>query len=149
MKDKSVEAKLHKKSCSKEYKKAIRSVIFTHKKDLNCKLRSLKGIDCRKYWDILRRPNGNANNECQGSCENFANHFTELNKCSFVEPEFVQKCEVKNFNVQLNALITEAEVMKGIAALKSNKACGFDGIINEFIKCSKPKMCNCICSYLI
>ena len=47
---------------------------------------------------------------------------------------------VTNLNFELNAVITEDEVVKAIKSLKNNKSCGTDMILNEFLKNSCQKM---------
>ena len=77
------------------------------------------------------------------SLDAFAEHFRKLNTISTentgVEPE-VNPLRVSEYNFELNAEITEQEVLKSINKLKLNKACAADLILNDFLKASKTKM---------
>lgn len=56
-----------------------------------------------------------------------------------VLPE-VDPANVSEFNLELNAEITEQEILQSLNKLKPNKACASDLIPNEFLKSSKIKM---------
>ena len=70
------------------------------------------------------------------SLEVFAEHFKKLNTVQEeklgVLPE-VDPANVSGFNLELNAEITEQEVLHSLNKLKLNKACASDLILNEFL----------------
>ena len=75
--------------------------------------------------------------------DTFAEHFRKLNTIptenSDIIPE-VDPAKVSEYNLELNAEITEQEVLMSLNKLKLNKACASDLILNEFLKFSKTKM---------
>lgn len=129
---------------SKAYKKCISKQFNDYKKTFINKLRSLKNADPKAYWKLLNKADGrNANTIQKVSLETFAEHFRKLNTVSTENsdslPE-VDPAKVSEYNFELNAEITEQEVLKSINNLKINKACASDLILNEFLKYSKTKM---------
>ena len=52
----------------------------------------------------------------------------------------VDPAKVSEYNLELNAEITEQEVLMSLNKLKLNKTCASDLILNEFFKFSKTKM---------
>ena len=70
-------------------------------------------------------------------------HFKDLNKddtCNTVNTSTTKNYEsthpdsYDNENSMINCDFDEDEIIDGICKLKNNKACGYDGIVNEFIK---------------
>ena len=57
------------------------------------------------------------------------NHFKELNKSD----DDSQPPDLQNFHNPINSDFTLDEVKRAIKKLKRNKACGIDGIVNEFL----------------
>ena len=60
-----------------------------------------------------------------------------------VLPE-VDPTNVSGLTWELNAEITEQEVLHSLSKLKLNKACASDLILNEFLKSSKTKMLSAV-----
>ncbi len=93
------------------------------------------------YWKII---NGDKESEpilAQLSCEAFTKHFRKINMSQ--ESETNGNMQFRDAdNSPLNVNITRDEMLKSIAKLNNNKACGIDLIINEFLKCSKDSMCD-------
>ncbi len=130
-----------KKRCNKAYKKAINSAIRSYHRELHAKLRVMKSSNPKEYWAIINKSANCENVINQISCETFAKHFKKL----FT----VQNGGGDEFNPDnldftnqssLNNLITEEEVKKCILKLKNGKACGYDNVINEFLKHSSACM---------
>ena len=133
-----------KQEASKAYKKCLNKHFNEYKKDFIEKLHSLKNSDPKAYWNLLNKTDSNNSRTIQKvSLDAFAEHFRKLNTISTentgVEPE-VNPLRVSEHNFELNAEITEQEVLKSINKLKLNKACAADLILNEFLKASKTKM---------
>ena len=74
------------------------------------------------------------------SSELFAEHFNSLNDLNDEDEKFDIPSLPSINNSPLDELITESEILACINKLKNNKACGYDRIINEFIKCSANAM---------
>ena len=131
-------------NASKDYKKCINKHLNEYKKDFIKKLRSLKNSDPKAYWNLLNKSSGCSSNIAQKvSLDTFAEHFRKLNTIptenSDMIPE-VDPAKVSEYNLELNAEITEQEVLMSLNKMKLNKACASDLILNEFLKFSKTKM---------
>lgn len=129
---------------SKAYKKCINKQFNEYKKTFINKLRSLKKADPKAYWKLLNKADGSYANTMQKvSLEAFAEHFKKLNTVPTENYDVlptIDPAKVTEYNFELNAEITEQEVLKSINNLKINKACASDLILNEFLKYSKTKM---------
>ena len=133
-----------KQEACKANKKCLNKHFNDYKKDFIKKLHSLKNSDPKAYWNLLNKTDSDNSRTIQKvSLDAFAEHFRKLNTISTentgVEPE-VNPLRVSEYNFELNAEITEQEVLKSINKLKLNKACAADLILNEFLKTSKTKM---------
>ena len=95
----------------------------------------------RMFWRKMRKKK-----TAIGSCD-FNSYFKTLFD---IQPEIEISDETlnnvrneQNFNVDyLNNCITMNELVNAIKKLKNNKACGFDGILNEFLKNSNLEVRN-------
>ena len=130
----------------KKYKRSLTRNYNLHIKNLQNKIRNMKSTDTKNYWKLI---NGNARGKKnyinEISREAFAKHFESLCNVpseSLKNANIVPDEEIQNLS--LNVDITEEEVLKCIKKLKNNKACGYDGILNEFIKCSGSKLISII-----
>jgi hypothetical protein len=106
----------------------------------------MRSSDPRSYWKIV---NGNRQDR-KGvmdkiAHEVFQKHFEKLSNVS--EEELFDTVLV-DINVVVNAKLNEDimpdEVLRCIRLLKNNKSCGYDGILNEFLKASSSKLLNVI-----
>ena len=133
--------------CSKVYKKVINKQYNEYRKTFIHKLRNLNHNDPKSYWSLINRStccNTKQNVIDKVSLECFHDHFKKLsNVQDGQEGDFtddIDKNVVTNLNTELNAHITEDEIIKAIKSLKNNKSCGTDLILNEFLKHSCNKM---------
>ena len=96
--------------------------------------KNLKSTDPKEYWKLI-----NAKNAKKSKCAAMSlfKHFKDIN--NIVNDDDVDSngelnqtdSEVDTF---LNSRITEEEITHVIIGLKSNKACGIDMILNEYLK---------------
>ncbi len=130
-----------KKRCNKAYKKAMNSAIRSYYKDLHAKLRVLKSTNPKEYWAIINKGENCQNAINQISCESFAKHFKKLFTVQNGGGDGFSTDELNYSDTSpLNNLISEEEVKECIKRLKNGKACGYDHIINEFLKHSAQYM---------
>ena len=131
-------------NASKDYKKCLNKHLNEYKKDFIKKLRSLKSSYPKAYLNILNKSSGCSSNIAQKvSLDTFAEHFRKLNTISTENSDMIPEVDpakVSEYNLELNAEITEQEVLMSLNKLKLNKACASDLILNEFLKFSKTKM---------
>jgi len=137
-----LESESKRKLASNAYKRTIKQAMNKYHKELNNKIRILKSKNPKDFWKIINCDKEKDDIVSAISCEIFAKHFETLNENMNIENNFQQE----NINVSdessLNAQITTEEIRICIAKIKNNKACGYDRIINEFLKCSVSKMLN-------
>ena len=138
------EAKRNRNRAFKKYKQSIKKNFRVYVRNLQRKIRTMKSADAKNYWKLI---NGNSQDRQQImnsiSHEVFAKHFEDL--CNISEDKLIApSAETVDSpplqNEALNKVISEDEVLKCIKKLKNNKACGYDGILNEFLKHSQPKL---------
>ena len=72
--------------------------------------------------------------------EHFKSLFNDTTRDVRDEREDQDADHYDNNNEDLNKAFEEWEILKTLRNLKSNKACGHDQIINEFLKASTGKM---------
>lgn len=129
---------------SKAYKKCINKRFNEYKKDFIKKLRALKNSDAKSYWKLLNQSDSSNKSTIQRvSLATFADHFKKLNTVNVENSDMLSEVDLSNvsdFNLEINAEITENEVLQCLNNLKQNKACASDLILNEFLKFSKTKM---------
>ena len=131
-----------KNAAYKVYKKSLSRNYNSYVKDIQNKIRKLKTTDTSSYWRLI---NGDKQQKQyimdNISREVFANHFEKLSNAPeecLIDTSF--SCDDQIQNDMLEATISQEEVMKCMLRLKNNKACGYDGILNEFLKFSCPKL---------
>ena len=126
--------KLYKRSLTKNYKAYV--------KNFQKKIRAMKSADPSSYWRLINGDSKQKQNISNSiSHDIFAKHFEKLSNApngSLIDANTDPDNSLNN--AQLNMDITEEEVMFCVKRLKNNKACGFDGILNEFLKHSAVKM---------
>jgi len=139
--DKSEQANQRRKQASKEYKKTIKQAINMHHIKLNSKIRSLQSNNPRDFWKLINSSSNKTPKVSPICCNEFAEHFQKLN--ADVDNDDFDIYDIPaTDNSPLNNPITIEEVQACIHKLKNNKACGYDAILNEFIKCSENEMSN-------
>ena len=75
----------------------------------------------------------------------FSKHFEKLGNVNDDELfESTTPDTIPTVNGKLNDIFSKKEVVACIKKLKNNKACGFDGVINEFLKACNDKIITCI-----
>jgi hypothetical protein len=139
---KTEQTNLMRKQASKRYKKLIKKNINNYHKDLNHKIRVLKSKNPKDFWKIINSDKDKESIVSKISSDMFAEHFESLNVLDDKDDSFDIPSLTSINNSPLNDLITNNEIDTCINKLKNNKACGYDRIINEFIKCSATSMSN-------
>ena len=133
-KAKNLAFKTYKKSVSKNYKSYV--------SDMQKKIRKLKSTDTKSYWRLINGDRNQKQDVVNGiSRDLFAKHFENI--CNVPEENLIGENTADEevlFSEALNATIQEEEVLKCISKLKNNKACGYDGVVNEFLKYSCPTL---------
>ena len=105
----------------------------------------MKSSDPKTYWKIINGTNSEKQDASKRiSSEMFLEHFKSLfndtTRDVRDEREDQDADHYDNNNEDLNKAFEEWEILKALRNLKSNKACGHDQIINEFLKASTGKM---------
>ena len=110
--------------------------INKHIKTTQNKLRSLKNKNLKEYWKIINSID-NKKNDSNIELDTLYTFFKDLNKQPDTNDNYCDNnidISIDDNNEILNSPITESEILKCIKALKNNKACANDEIINEYIK---------------
>ena len=134
---KNAETKQGLRTKSKDYKKEVKKVIRESKAAVIQKLRNLKSRDTKEFWKILQ--NSRKSDINLGTNELYE-HFKKLAGANMDSGE--KKLELEEGYVagldtsELNAQLTEAEIVRNIKKLKNNKSAGIDYLLNEHIKCT-------------
>lgn len=122
---------------SKKYKKTLKNCRLNYYQNINEKLRTLKTSNSKEFWKVLKN---NKKPDIKAHFKDLFQHFKQLNTNPVQDnnyPEVIDDVNVNNVTIE-NSMINTAfdvdEVTKGISKLRCNKACGIDGIVNEFIK---------------
>ena len=129
------------------YQKTLNKNHNSFVKDLRKKIRALKSTDPSKYWKIINGSEKDKKDELSSiTHEVFSAHFEKLSNVD--EGELFEPSVLTNdlpVDGKLNAIITKKEITSCIKKLRNNKACGQDGILNEFLKASCTKLVSCMC----
>lgn len=126
------------KSASKAYKKELKAAHNVYTNNLHKKLRNLKSTNSKEYWKLINNK-GKKDRMDDIPLKVFLDHFKKLHS-SPEEDSITVNCEVnpsQNSNIDnsfINQPFTEEEIKKVVSKLKNDKACGFDSVINEYIK---------------
>lgn len=139
---------------SKKYKATVKKYYSKHIASLQNKIRKLRTEKPKDYWKLINSINKKTEN-IPIEINDMFEYFKTLNKNDDYEdvtadtatPEiFLNIADFENdeaFNISqssLNSPINESEINIAIKALKLNKACGTDGIVNEYIISTKHIM---------
>ena len=142
------------KKAEKEYKKLLDKSIVNHRKVMRQKMKELRSKNSKEYWKILN--SGCRKKQPNISISSLFDFFKKFNEALVniehdydllnIEPHFINTP-----NIEINGQITADEILKSIQDLKTQKACGDDNIIKEYIKSSAHllipiyvKLFNCI-----
>ncbi|XP_063436376.1 uncharacterized protein LOC134717812 [Mytilus trossulus] len=122
------------KDSERKYKKVMDKAIKTHRRDMAKRLKNLRSQNSKEYWNILNKREHTKQPEI--NFDNLLNFFRDLNSGTPdpIDLPNVDQDAVDDLNGTLNGPITKNEIMNCIKKLKSNKACGDDMIINDYIK---------------
>ncbi len=129
---KSVDDKHTLSQVSKEYKKIINKAYHEYHKELTNKIRNLRSRNLKEYWSIINDKKIDKSSQlCKISLEGFTKHFEKLNSSNEENPLDVTNIQ---YNNELNREFENEEIIYAINKLKTNKSCGVDEVINEFIR---------------
>jgi hypothetical protein len=135
------ESKQDLKMASKMYKAEIKKQYKLYHKKLHQKIRNLKSSNPKEYWSIINNVDGGR--PCSAidkiSLEAFAEHLKKLNECIKENENIIGDVSPPiniEYNAAINAPFTSKEILHVIKAMKNNKACGMDRVLNEHIKCT-------------
>ena len=120
---------------AKIYKKFIKMKRNLFNKNFHEKLRSLKNVNPKEYWNLLNPKNRKTNNSI--NLNSLYDHFKSLGaQENSNNTTFSAKDIPDEGDEILNNDFTVIEVNKLTNKLKNNKSSGIDNIINEFLKYS-------------
>ena len=118
----------------------IKSIIKSYKV-FHERIRSLRSSDPRAYWRILNSNNCQKKHTVDAiSHDLFVEHFAKLGN---IPEELLHTFDNETDVFVLDDLendISADEILKCIKKLKSNQSCGYDGMLNEFLKTSSSKL---------
>ena len=146
---KSAENRTNLVRCSKAYKKEINKQYNAYRNDFISKLRGMKTKDPKSYWSLINKSADKQKSVVNKVAleETFYDHFKNLNNENNDNDAF--NFDIHNINSnensELNRPFSEADILKAIKALKNNKSCGNDLILNEFLTCASGKMLQVFC----
>ena len=116
-----------------------------YSKDFQKKVRETKTSDPRAFWKLLNKADSHESNLGGISPESFREHFKNLSFSPALDgniDNFNPRTICHSSNDLINEPFSVAEISGIVKKLKSNKACGIDHIINEFLKyCPQPMLC--------
>ena len=132
---------IHEKS--KVYKKQLRTSFHKYQSKFIKKLKSLKSKDPKVYWKIINGSTLEKQAEsAKLSSEVFLAHFQGINDGVESSADVLSGTPdnaVHHYSHILEDLFSEEEVTNCIKNLRNNKACGSDGITNEFLKAASTQ----------
>jgi len=105
-----------------------------HTKVFHERIRSLRSSDPRAYWRILNSNNRQKKHTVDAISHGlFVEHFEKLG--NIPEEELLHTFDIFVHDDLENDISTD-EVLTCVKKLKNKKSCGYDGILNEFLKTS-------------
>ena len=123
-------------SASKNYSKKLVCARTSYLANVNAKLRNLRSKNQKSYWKILNEA-GNSKYESAdvNMISEFYNHFKTLN-CAMEGSEQLAS-DILDISPVNDNPVSSDEIIYCIKKLRNNKACGTDGILNEFLKATE------------
>lgn len=119
---------------SKSYKRTIHKFVKEYKYKQANKLRRMNTNDPKQYWRFLNRLKPRTTENQTPSIEELYDHFKTINSAGNDDNDFVMP-NIHDINADLNAPITENEIIKCIKCLNNGKTPSpTDNILNEYIK---------------
>ena len=124
----------------KRYKKLLDISSKKYRKDMRNKFKNLKTSNTKEYWRLLNR--GKRRKQPDIPLDDLYSFFKKLNESpeeneeNNIEFNLPGNNNIEQLNEELNATITQDEIVRCIKKLKNNKASGEDFIVNEYIKSS-------------
>ena len=119
------------KEKNKMYKRCINRSFKKYQQEFRNKLRKCKNSNPKLYWNLL---NNGKKNVCKVSINDLFEHFKDINSKEYGgDVDIESLIDIANINDILDVDIEECEIRKAVKTLKTGKACGIDGILNEYI----------------
>ena len=136
-------------STKKRYKSLLRKKQRIFRATLVNRLYDMEKDNPKAFWDTLREIESADKSDLDFntvvSPMDWLSHFKSL-MCKNIhnsEPLEVNIADIISNDNVLDNLITEKELIGAASSLKNNKACSFDLLSNEMIKCSVPIYSSC------
>ena len=131
---KTPDSKIAIKEKLKSYTNIIKQSKSYYQEKLHKDLRKSRKSQPKVFWDIINGMKNKSNENV--TLESFREHFAKLGSNDETVQDGVQ---IRDFNgdvydENINEPFTLNEIKSQIKILKNNKACGFDRIINEYLK---------------
>lgn len=136
-------------SKAKEYRTLIKKTSRAYYKGKHKLLRKMKSSNPKAYWNILNEGSRDKSKMGNIATDIFFEHFKTLSQKESNDPndqaigacdDFDPRTIKHSINEEINRPFTRDEVLNVVKHLKSNKACGIDNVVNEFIKNAPSKM---------
>ena len=137
--------KIRGKNYRKELNKSYQQFQFHREKEL----RELNKSDSKSFWKILNKFTGTRKESPDVDLSVFYKYFKKLNDDSEITDMLLPNVTEERIDpiceLILNSEITVKEIEDAIDYLKNNKAPGYDMILNEYLKASKPLLLPTFC----
>ena len=142
------EARAHRNAMYNIYKTTVNRKSNQERRERHRHLRRMKSTDAKIYWRLLKDWSSSQNQSDMPTHEEFVNHFESLGNVpdnDLFDSQDTDSIDIPILDTSsLNKDITLDEIKKHIRNLKNNKACGYDLIINEFLKVSSDHVVNAL-----
>ena len=124
------------KKAAKEYKQMLDTSIINHRKEMRQKMKELRQKNIKEYWKILHT--GCRKKQPNIFISSFFDFFKKLNEALvYIEHDYdllnIEPHFINTPNIEINRQIIADEILKSIKDLKTEKVCGDDNMINEYI----------------
>ena len=133
---------------AKSFKRTVHNAKRRYNHEIHRKLKQVKHHNAKEYWNILKKPVQNRANHPSVPLQAFMTHFKKLSYDASVpsnsQTDALTAVDDPSICKAINAPFEEKEIATQIRRLKNNKACGIDGIRNEFLKHSPNLLVKCI-----
>ena len=128
------------KQASKNYKRTMNLYLNKHVKNTQNRLRNLKTNNPKEFWKIINSLEKKEEDQ-NINLETLYDFFKGLNENNDVDENNNDiNIDITDDDEILNSSITEAEILKCLKGLKSNKCSANDNITNEYLKNSSEQM---------